>query len=190
MSPEHLRVEIEALADHARQRLQEQGYTANEIDRAASGLIDGNRLQPTHDGEHVHPAWLYVETLACLGRARRALRDGDIEAARRHYEEAERNEIAAQRETAGARTSARNAANASNTRKRELSEIIDGLAKRPGSSGELWSDLWSELNRYGMDPEERVTPGHSRQYAYIDEQGRTQTISEGRFATRLSKARQ
>lgn len=188
-NPDHLWIGAKALRDHIHQRLEGQGYTSDEIDRAVSGPIDGNRLNLTYDGEHVRGAWLYVEALRDLADVQRALRRGELEAARRHYAEAERNEVAAQRELAGERTSSRNAGNASKERKPEIKEIIQRFAARPGDSGELWAALWNELDREGMDPKELATPAGDLQYQYHDRNGKPQTISKRRFATRLSQCR-
>lgn len=87
------------------------------------------------------------------------------------------------------RTSARNAGNASRSRKPEFNKIIQRLAQRPGTSSDLWPALRDELAAELMDPEESATPAGDLQYRYRDQNDRAQTISKRRFSTRLSEAR-
>ena len=89
----------------------------------------------------------------------------------------------------GREVSARNRAAAAQSRRPDIAQIIQRLAVRPGTSGDLWPALRAELEGELMDPEETATAAGDLQYQFRDQHDRPQTISTRRFATRLSEAR-
>ena len=87
-NPDHLRIAAKSLRDHVHQRLEGQGYTADEIELAASGRTTDTRIKFTEDGETPTPESWCIGALMEIRLCEKALQRGDIDNAAAHLGEA------------------------------------------------------------------------------------------------------
>lgn len=82
MSQRLLKKELEVYAKRAHDALSNSGYSDDEINRAADGLLSGTRILPTTSGSRITVAWRWIESLSYARAGIDNLLSGRLEAAR------------------------------------------------------------------------------------------------------------